>query len=219
MRNCLSRLRRDGKASWAGYGNWRSPKYLVREEPAFYDLKFHGLKAEAGYGVKGGHFLDMWQRVTTFWPEIGEHKHPRNWSMHTKGEWDGRTITCTVHSEKTAKIEVFMEASMKPLGLLDAYLFLKSVLVTVTGIPPELWEISLLGINDDFDGDIKTKLGVTHLSIAGLGNLLAQLYEKTAIGKTRAEAHIFDRTPMAAILDRMKHVLEAVEYYRKGESA
>lgn len=210
VRVFLSRLSTEGKIRRVAYGVYQSGASLVRPELPDPRLRIHGLKVEACYTQKGGPFRQVLQRVLAVWPSPELHRHPLNHSITTRAEWLGRSLTITVHPEASGLLEVFMQASDRPMSFMETYAFLTGTIVTGTGIPQELWTVRQVDIN--IDGK-KVDLGIEGLSIAGFGKFVMKVYEKAA-DTMRAELRSFEETPARHYVSWIEAIYAAYEQVR-----
>ncbi len=211
----LSRYAKVGRIVRMSTGLYQSPKGLARPGPPPVGLRIHGLKVEGCYQMVGRPFLAMSQRVTTIWPSPTLHVHSRNHSVTTSADWEGRWLTATVHRETSGLVEVFLQASTRPLNLLELHSYLM-MLTTVLGIPAELLIVRQADWNIDLPGvSIKEDLGLTGLSVAGFERLIVKVYQK-ADDLARVEARSFEAAPADTLLAYLKATLSAMaEVYRK----
>lgn len=191
------------------HGTYRSTASLARPGVPDARLRLHGLKVEACYQRGGWPYRQVFQRVTTVWASPALHRHPNNGSVTGTAEWEGRLITWTLHPEKVGLVEVFMQASNRPLSLLEAYAYLAGTLQAGTGIPTELWKITQADWNIDVPGSIKNDLGITGLSVAGFGRFVTKVYQK-ADDLVRTEVRSFEPVTAAQVTGYISSIMAAL---------
>lgn len=204
----LSRLNKGGKIRRVPPFLWQSARSFVQTELPDPRLRLHGLKVESRNEGVGWPYLQVLQRVSMVWASPVTHRHAVNHSITGTADWEGRRITWTVH--KLGLIEVFMEASLKPLTLIDAYAFLTATLQAATGIPSELWKIVQADWNIDVPGSVATDLAITGLSVSGFGRFVAKVYEKVAQQLTRIEVRSFEPITADAVTGYIRSILAAL---------
>lgn len=161
--------------------------------------------------MMGWPFRRLLQAVTNRFPSPALHRHPRNHSITTRGEWNGRRLTITAHPDETGLLEVFLEGSLRPLHLAEVHAYTSGFLPGALDIPPEFWTITQADWNIDVKGTIlKTDLGIKGLSLAGFERLVLKIYQK-AEDLVRIEARSFDQIPVKRLIEYLESILEAIQ--------
>ena len=109
-----------------------------------------------------------------------------------------------------------MNATNRPLHLLEAHAYLSGTLTAISGIPSEFWLITQGGLNFDLAGHISQEFGLHQLSVAGFGKYLIQIYQK-AQELVRAEVHTWEDIPLDALLGYVRRCFTALDEIRREE--
>jgi len=213
----LSRYVRDGKIVRVDVGLYRSAKSLVRPGLPDPDLRLHALKLETRYEMVGRCYRDILRILTSVFASPDLHRHPTNRSITTTGDWRGRRLTVTLH-ERAKLLEVFLQASSKPLDLvLDTTAYLASI-EAVFGIPLQFWTVHQADWNIDIAGVTtwnQLSLGVG-LPASQLGNVIAKVYQK-AVDMVRVEVRSFEALDADVLTDYIRAIWGTLlDVYGKG---
>lgn len=156
-------------------GYYQHPKGLIK--PVIYPFfELHGLKFESRcYKVMGWPYPDLLQFVTTRLRQPWLHKHPKNKAVTTTAEWSARTVSITIHTEKTQLIEIFLKAGNDALSPIE-FVEYCGWIVGLFGIPPEFWELKQKGINIDIQ-DAKFT-GPSSVSMKVAQDIVMKIYQK-----------------------------------------
>ena len=213
-RTALSRMKKTGTVRHVAPFLWQSVKSFV--QPGLPDprLRLHGLKIEARNKGVGWSCRQVFQRVSVVWASPTQHRHPLNGSITGSSDWEGRHVTWTVHKEEVGLVEVFLQASFRPLAFVEAFAFLTGTLQTATGIPSEFWKIVQADWNVDLPGSVATDLGITGLSVAGFGRFVLKVYEKVAQEMTRVEVRSFEPISSDAVTGYIRSIMTALDEAR-----
>ena len=204
LRVTLRRLAKDNLILNPSWGFYQHPSGLVREELDLL-MRFHAIKLESR---KGWSYPNLFKIVTTRFANPERHIHSRNKGITTKGEWESRGLTLTLHKNE---FEVFMQSSDMPLSLLDMTNYL-SYICGATGIIEQFWLVTQCDYNIDQVGKVDMPVG--SISIASFKDMIVKFYEKK-IGLIRTEVRSFEKLGADKILNNVKVILKMYESIKR----
>ncbi len=212
MRVTLYRLAKANKVARIAPGIFQHPSGLVYPGAPDPRLRIHALKVECRCNEMGGWSSRRLLRVITDrFPSPSLHRHPNNGSITTKGEWATRLLTITAHPRhEDLLLEVFMEASRRPLHLIEVHSYLAGFIPGRFDIPPEFWMVKQADWNIDIPGTVKTGLDFTNISIASFEKIILKIYQK-AEDMVRIEVRSFQPIMARRIVDYTETILNTLE--------
>ncbi len=213
-KQALYRLAKAGKIARVRPGLYQHPSGLVVLGAPDPRLRIHALKLEARTVTKWGDGASrhLSRMVTTVFPQIegGIHRHPNNGSLTVKGEWNNRLLTVTAHPRhESGLLEVFLEASLRPLHLLEVHSYLTGFIPAKFDLPLELWEVRQADWNIDVPGTVKTDLDFTGMSVAAFEKFILKIYQK-AEELVRAEIRSFEPIMVEHLVDYLGSILNTL---------
>lgn len=223
MRTTLCRLAKPGRGGQpprvarVARGLYQNPAGLIYPGGVDPRLRIHALKIEARvHKEMGWPFRRTLSKVTSrFGPRHGVH--PRNNSVSFRSEWNARHLTITVHPDETGLVEVFLEASVLPLHLLEVFAYLDGFIPGAFGIPKELWAVRQADWNVDVPGSLAVDLGVNSLSVSAFSKFILKVYQK-AEETVRAEVRSFQALDAKALSRYLEGILLTVREARRWAS-
>lgn len=210
VRVVLHRLYGENRVARVARGLYQHPKGLVYPSAPDSRLRIHGLKVECRCNVSmRWPFRRALSVVTERFPSPWLHRHPKNHSITTKGEWNDRPLSITVHPDDTVLLEVWMKASFLPLHLIEAHAYLGGFLPGAFGIPPEHWTITQADWNIDVPGNIDTELKLKAVSVSTFLKLMLKIYQKEDL--VRTEVRSFQPLDAKPFVGYIESILTALQ--------
>ncbi len=216
----LWRMVRAGQVAHVGKGLYQHPTGLVVPGAPDPRLRIHALKLEARTVRKWGDGASrqLSRIVTDSFPQIegGLHRHPNNGSLTLRAEWANRRLTITAHPRHdSGLLEIFLEASLRPMHLLEVHSYLAGFIPAKFDLPPEFWLVTQADWNIDIPGSVKTDLSLTGISVAAFERLILKVYQK-AEDLVRVEARSFEPIQADRLISYLEGVLFALAQAREA---
>lgn len=191
-------------------GLYQHPSGLVKEliDP---HIRFHGIKFEYRHlKMMRWSYLDLQKIVNEQLRSPIMHRHPKNKSITTSTDWEGRSITVTIHPEKVGLLEVWNRSSLLPLHPLEFGQYC-GYIQGVFKIPSDFWTLKQLGINIDHE-NVQLD-GWTNISMKVAQNNVLRMYQKAK--DLRIEAHITTDMTAKECMSYMEGILRYAEILKK----
>lgn len=206
----LHRLAKAGTVARVGRGLYQHPSGLVYPGAPDPRLRIHALKLECRCNqLMGWPFRRVLRKVTSRFASPALHRHPKNHSITTRGEWNARRLTITAHPDETGLLEVFMESSSLPLHLVEVHAYVSGFIPGAFDIPAELWTVKQADWNIDIPGSVKNDLSLNGISVAGFEKLILKIYQK-AEDLVRAEVRTFEPVMVGRLVEYLESILFAL---------
>jgi hypothetical protein len=153
-------------------------------------------------------YLDLQRIVTEQLRTPYLHRHPKNKSIVTGSDWEGRLLTITLHpeSDKGTLLEVFNKSSLLPLHPLEFSNYC-GYLQGVFKIPSSFWILRQIGINVDRENCQLD--GWTNVSMRTAEGNVLRMYQKAK--DLRIETHIQTKTTAKESLKYLEGILQYAE--------
>lgn len=211
----LHRLAKAGSVARVGRGLYQHPSGLVYPGVPDPRLRIHALKIECRCNqTMGWPFRRLLRIVTSRFPSPALHRHPRNHSITTRGEWNARRLTITAHPDETGLLEVFLESSIRPLHLVETHAYASGFLPGAFDIPAEFWTVTQADWNIDIPGSVKTDLNLSGISVATFERIIMKVYQK-AENLVRAEVRSFEPVMAGRLVEYLESILFALADVRE----